>query len=64
MQNTSLFSLCTKHPSFHFLRIRFVFNIIFFAWTVERKHDDSVFFTLGELFRFDNLISAYILPDG
>jgi len=31
---------------------------------VESKHYDSVPFTLGEYFRFDKLISAYIPPDG
>lgn len=53
MQKTFLFSLCIKHNSFHYLRKEFVFKIIFFAWTVESKHDDSVSFIPAMFFRFD-----------
>lgn len=64
MQNTFLFSLCIKHHSFHYLRKQFAFKIIFFLWTVESKHDDSVSFISAMFFRFDRLVSAYTLPDG
>lgn len=47
-----------------FLENKVCFQQKNFAWTVERKHDDSLSITFGEFFRFDKLISAYILPDG